>query len=94
MRREILELLLVGLVGENIIAVSALDFSVFFLFFFGGIGLLLAHLFKVFKSLVIKCLEVHDFTGVTLLKNGPFEVIFIDRLEIVGQVLIYLEASD
>ena len=94
MRRVVLEQLLVGFIGEDIVAVSTLDLSVFLFLFLRDIRLLLAYLFELLNSLVIDGLEIHDFAGIALLKDGPFKVILVNCLEVVGQVFVDFEARD
>jgi hypothetical protein len=82
-RRVVLEVLLVLLVGEDVIAVSTLDLSVLLLLGLRGPRLLVTYLLELLKAIVILGGEVHDLSRVALLENGPLEIIFINGLEVV-----------
>lgn len=94
MRREVLEVLLVLLVGQDVIAVSTLNLSVLLLLGFRCLHLLVTHLLILLKALVILSSEVQDLSCVALLENGPLEIVFIDGLEVLRQALIDLEVGN
>jgi len=93
-RREVLEVLLVLLVGEDVIAVSTLDLSVLLLLGLRRLRFLVTHLLVLLKALVILGGEVQDLSCIALLENGPLEIVFIDGLEVLRQALIDLEVGN
>lgn len=94
MRRVVLEVLLVLLVGEDVIAVSTLYLSVLLFLGLRGLRLLLANPLILLKAIVILSGEVHDLSRVALLENGPLEIVFINGLEVVRQALVDLEVGN
>jgi len=94
MRREVLEVLLVLLIGEDVIAVSTLNLSVLLLLSLRRLRLLVTYLLVLLKALVILGCQVQDFSCVALLENGPLEIVFIDGLEIFRQALVDLKVGN
>jgi hypothetical protein len=71
-----------------------LYFFVFSLLLLSSIHFLFADRFKYVESHIIKSFKVHDFSRITLLKNCPFEVILVNRVEITRETLIDVKVGN